>query len=197
MSEMLFIRHAETNMAGTFCGHSDPELNERGWVQVSELIQQLRSENLGAVFTSDLHRAHTTGNAIAETFHIDCQVRPALREIGFGQWEGLTWREIEERDQIYAHRWTLEYPHLPTPGGESFRNFQRRVMREVALLSVKAKAASRPIAVITHAGVLRTVLQMLHGRSEAEAWELTRPYCSIVRHTGAKSSFPQKTEVQS
>ena len=197
MSEILFIRHAETDMAGTFCGHSDPELNAQGWAQVSELIHRLRSENLGAVYSSDLRRAHSTGNAIAEAFNIDCHVHPELREIGFGQWEGLTWKEIENRDGSYALRWSSEYPTLPAPDGEYFNDFEHRVMREIEFLSVKAAAAVRSIAVITHAGVLRIVLRMLHGCPEEETWERTKSYCSIVRHTGATDLFVSKTEVRS
>src|ERR1700678_741680 len=105
MSEIIFIRHAETDMAGTFCGHSDPELNARGRVQLAELIDRLRVEDICAVYASDLRRAHTTGRAIADTFGVDCHVRSALREINFGQWEGATWEEIEQRDDAYARRW--------------------------------------------------------------------------------------------
>jgi alpha-ribazole phosphatase len=197
MSDILFIRHAETDKAGTFCGHSDPELNQRGWVQVSELIHRLRPENLGAVLTSNLRRAYTTGNAIAEAFNIDCHVRPALREIGFGQWEGLTWKEVMERDELYARRWSEEYPNLPAPDGESFNDFERRVLREVELITAKSEATTRSIAVITHAGVLRTVLRTLHRCSEAEAWERTKSYCSIVRHTCGAFPFLHRAEVQS
>jgi alpha-ribazole phosphatase/probable phosphoglycerate mutase len=197
MNEILFIRHAETDMAGTFCGHSDPELNMRGWAQVAELIRRLRVENLGAVYVSDLRRAYATGKAVAETFNIDCHVRPALREIDFGHWEGLSWKEIEQRDGIYARRWSAEYPDLSAPGGESFSDFKHRVISELEFLSVTAAAAAHSIGVITHAGVLRTVLRTLHKCSEEEAWERTRSYCSIVRHAIATGSFEPKTEVRS
>src|SRR5580704_2673963 len=172
MSEMLLIRHAETDMAGTFCGHSDPELNACGRVQLTELLNRLRGENIGAVYASDLRRAHTTGSAIAKAFGIDCHVRPALREIDFGQWEGLSWSEIEQQDETYARRWIEEYPRLSAPGGESFRDFERRVLDEVKFLSMEADG--RGIAVVTHAGVLRTVLCTLHGCSKEDAWEQTR-----------------------
>jgi alpha-ribazole phosphatase len=197
MSEILFIRHAETDMAGTFCGHSDPELNARGRVQLAELVNTVRTEKIGRVCTSDLRRAHITGRAIAEVFGIGCQVHPALREIGFGQWEGLTWKEIKRRDEAYASRWIAEYPHLPAPDGESFRNFERRVLDQVKALSAEAEAEGHGIAVVTHAGVLRTVLCTLHGCSEEAAWEQTKSYCSIVRHTSAASSFAQTAEVRS
>ncbi len=197
MSELLFIRHAETDMTGTFCGHSDPELNERGRIQLGELINRLRMEEIGVVYASDLRRAHTTGMAIAEAFGVDCRVRSALREINFGQWEGGTWKEIERRDGAYARRWIAEYPRLPAPDGESFHDFERRVLDEVKFLTLEAEAADRRIAVVTHAGVLRTVLCALHGCSEDDAWEQTRSYCSIVRHTSAVSGSVQTAEVGS
>jgi alpha-ribazole phosphatase/probable phosphoglycerate mutase len=197
MSELLFIRHAETDMAGTFCGHSDPELNARGRIQLGELINRLRMEEIGLVYSSDLRRAHTTGMAIAEAFDVDCCVRSALREINFGQWEGITWEEIERRDDAYARRWIAEYPRLPAPDGESLRDFERRVLDEVKFLSLQVEAADCRVAIVTHAGVIRTVLCALYGCSEDHAWELTRSYCSIVRHTSAAYCSVQTAEARS
>jgi alpha-ribazole phosphatase len=194
MSELLFIRHAETDMAGTFCGHCDPELNTRGRAQLDELINKLRTERIGVVYTSDLRRAHTTGMAIAKALGVDCHVRSALREINFGQWEGATWKEIERRDDAYARRWIAEYPRLSAPDGESFHDFQRRVLGEVKFLSLEAEAADRCITVVTHAGVLRMVLCGLLGCSEDNAWEQTRSYCSVIRHTSAASCSVQTVE---
>jgi broad specificity phosphatase PhoE len=190
MSEILFIRHAETDMSGTFCGRSDPELNARGHLQLVELINNLSAENFDVVYSSDLRRAHTTARAIAHAFGRDCHVRSALREIDFGQWEGLTWKEIELRDETYARRWIAKYPRLPAPGGESFRDFERRVLDEVKVLSMEAETEGRRIAVVTHAGVLRIVLCVFHGCSDDDAWEQTRQYCSVVRHSSATSYGP-------
>ena len=195
MSEMLFIRHAETDMAGTFCGHSDPELNACGHAQVAELIDKLHAEGIGMVYSSDLRRAHATGMAIAEALGVGYHVRPALREINFGQWEGLTWKEIEQRDGAYARRWMAEYPLLTAPDGEGFSDFERRVLDEVQLLS--STGEDRRIAVVTHAGVIRTVLSALAGWRNEDAWEQTRSYCSIVRHTPPISSFAHPPEVGS
>jgi alpha-ribazole phosphatase len=181
MSELLFIRHAETDMAGTFCGHTDPELNASGRAQLAEFIRTMSVENIGVVYSSDLRRAHATGRAIAERFGVDCHVRPTLREIDFGQWEGLTWKEIERRDETYARRWIAEYPRVPAPDGEDFCDFERRILDEVKYMSMEAQAKGSNIAVVTHAGVLRTVLCRLHGCSKDDAWEQTRSYCSVAR----------------
>jgi alpha-ribazole phosphatase len=197
MSEILFIRHAETDMAGTFCGCSDPELNARGHLQLAELIDKLRTEEIGAVYVSDLRRALATGGAVAEVFDVDCHVRPALREIDFGRWEGLTWKEIEQRDEFYARRWITEYPSLSAPDGETSLDFERRVLDEVKFLLTEAASEGHSIAVVTHAGVLRTVLCALHGRSQDDAWQLTRSYCSIVRHSLGALPSVQTAEVKS
>jgi alpha-ribazole phosphatase len=195
MSEILFIRHAETDMAGTFCGHSDPELNTCGHAQVAELINKLHAEDIAMVYASDLRRAYATGKAIAEVFRVDFHVRPGLREINFGQWEGLTWKEIEQRDGAYARRWMAEYPLLTAPDGEAFSDFGRRVLDEVQLLS--STVEGRRIAVVTHAGVIRTVLCALAGWRDEDAWEQTKSYCSIVRHTPPISSLIHPPEVGS
>jgi alpha-ribazole phosphatase len=185
MSDLLFIRHAETDMAGTFCGHLDPELNARGVLQLKELLRRIRMEDIGAVYTSDLRRALTTARAIAEAFAVECHVSSALREISFGQWEGLTWEQIERRDSTYSRRWIIEYPDLPSPDGEDFHNFERRVLATVRFLSMEAETKRRSIAVVTHAGVLRTVLTEVHRYSQELAWGQTKSYCSLVRLSNA------------
>jgi alpha-ribazole phosphatase len=197
MSEIFFIRHAETDMAGTFCGHSNPSLNLRGRDQLSQLLHALDTESIHAVYASDLLRAQETAAAIATSRGIECHLRPALREINFGRWEGLTWDEVEveHTDTAYAQRWINEYPNLPAPDGESFRDFENRVLDEMGLLMMKAK--EHDIAVVTHAGVLRIVLCRLCGRSEDEAWEQTKSYCSIIRYTVPISPLMESVEVGS
>ncbi len=55
------------------------------------------------------------------------------------------------------------------------------MLDEVKFLSLEAEVAEGRIAVVTHAGVLRTMLCALLGCSEDNAWEQTRSYCSVVR----------------
>jgi alpha-ribazole phosphatase len=179
MSRVLFIRHAETEMAGRFCGHSDPDLNAQGRMQLTPLAHGLSGEPLDIVYSSDLRRASATARAIAAVREIPQVVRPALREIDFGQWEGLSWEQIEQMDPAYARKWMGRYPHLAAPSGESFQAFEARVLEEVKFL---LDSNGGPIAVVTHGGVLRVVLRHLCGQSDEEAWQQTRAYCCIVRY---------------
>jgi alpha-ribazole phosphatase len=187
---LLFIRHAETDFAGRFCGYSDPPVNERGLRQIEKLIETLRTESIGAmsidaVYASDLSRSLTTADAIGRAFGLSPIKVPELREIGFGEWEGLSWPEIESRDQVYARRWSEAYPNLPAPSGEPFETFQSRVLSEVKRLI--ATTSHRCAAVVTHAGIMRVVLRSLCGLEEQEAWERTKVYCAFFRYQPSKT----------
>jgi broad specificity phosphatase PhoE len=180
MDTLIFIRHAETNLAGRFCGNSNPPVNERGYRQIEELLKTLKTESLDAVYASDLSRSLTTADAIGKVFGLSPIAVPELREIGFGEWEGLSWAEIESRNQAYARRWSEAYPDLPAPDGEPFTAFQSRVLTEVKRLL--AITSQRCVAVVTHAGVMRVVLRSLCGLDEQEVWERTREYCGMFRY---------------
>src|ERR1700729_3549296 len=145
MSDVLLIRHGETDLAGTFCGHSDPPLNERGREQVAALIEELVDQHIDAVYASDLARAHETATALATAKEVPLCSPSGLREINFGDWEGLRWNEVETSDAQFAERWLGEYPSLAAPNGEAVHAFEARVM---ATFEALLQNDARPIAVV-------------------------------------------------
>jgi alpha-ribazole phosphatase/probable phosphoglycerate mutase len=189
MNDLLFIRHAETNMAGTFCGQSDPPVNETGYRQIEELLESLRLERIDAVYSSDLQRAATTARALARFLAVPCILRDTLREIDFGDWDGLRWEEIEKLDKTYATRWLEDFPQVSAPNGESFMHFEARAMAEAKYLL--SECENRIVAVVTHAGVMRTILRSLCGVGDSEAWEQTKSYCCTFRYVHADGA-PQE-----
>lgn len=77
-----------------------------------------------------------------------------LLEMDFGSWEGRRWDDIP-RAELDA--WAADVAGYAPPGGESPRQLQRRALDFVAGLAV-------PEAVIvTHAGVIRTLLAHWQG----------------------------------
>jgi alpha-ribazole phosphatase/probable phosphoglycerate mutase len=179
MTEILLIRHPQTDLAGTFCGHTDPPINTAGGAQLRALLATLEAEPLDAVYTSDLDRAQTLAQAIASRHQVACIPRAALREIHFGEWEALTWNEIEARGHEEAAAWLANFPHQAAPNGETFADFQARVLHEFdRILATRLER----IAIVTHAGVMRTILTARCGVDESAAHALTKPYCSLIRH---------------
>jgi alpha-ribazole phosphatase/probable phosphoglycerate mutase len=181
MSHLIFIRHAETDMAGTFCGHSDPAINAIGRMQVADLIARLAGRTFDTIYSSDLQRATNTAIPIAESLNLPYSTTSNLREIYFGDWEGLTWNEVEERDPTYAQQWLQSFPSLPAPHGETFAAFESRILQEVAHLQDMGQ--NTKVIVVTHGGAMRIVLRALLGCTEEAAYETTKTYCSSFECT--------------
>ena len=177
MTGLVLVRHLQTDMAGRFCGHSDPELNELGRGRLPSLLTALSNYAIDRVYASNLRRAQQTAKAIAGHFNAEVHLRPGLREIYFGLWEGLSWRDIETRDPIEAKVWTDTYPNATAPGGEPIEQFQSRVREEIAFLA--EQSANSVSAVVTHAGFMRVALTIC-GAPEQAAWEQTGEYGSII-----------------
>lgn len=182
MRTVLLIRHAETDLKGTFCGHTDPPVNDAGNAQIESLLNTLSGYSTAAIHTSDLLRAHATAQAIADKFAIPIYPSTNLREINFGNWEALTWAQIEQRDWVYARHWINQYPFLAAPNGEAFNDFEFRVLNYLDAIT----SHNEDVAIVTHSGVIRTAMTRRCGISRRQAWELTRTYSSIFDLTRRK-----------
>jgi probable phosphoglycerate mutase len=85
-----------------------------------------------------------------------------LIELTFGEWEGLTWREVKRRDPGgAAGRERGKWAFTP-PGGESYAALRDRVAPAVASLT-------GPTVLVSHGGVARALLNLLAGVPEALA----------------------------
>ncbi len=177
-STLIFVRHAETDLAGTFCGRSDPPLNDHGRRQLRELVENLGEVHFDAIYTSTLGRAVETARMLDDG-RVPIYQREGLRQIDFGRWETLTWEAIEAADPAFAIRWVAEFPHVTPPEGEPIALFKNRVMEEIGL--IRQEAEGKTVAVVTHSTVLRVLLEEVAHFSAHHAWERTRAYACVLR----------------
>ena len=178
MSTLIFIRHGETDMAGRFCGHSDPELNSAGELQIACIAEEIAHLGIERIDSSDLLRAARTATVIAQRIGVDVETQKDLREIYFGLWEGLSWQEIEARFPLEAARWLQEFPMHSAPEGEAYADFTARI--ETAIEPLLREAVARTTAIVTHRGVMTYALTRFFGFSAEEAWTKTAPYGAVV-----------------
>jgi broad specificity phosphatase PhoE len=190
MSTLIFIRHGETDMAGKFCGHSDPQLNAAGELQVARAAEEVANLGIERIYSSDLLRASRTAAVLARRIGVEVELRESLREIYFGLWEGLSWQEIETRFPQEASRWTQDFPQQCAPGGEAYTAFTARI--DVAIEPLLRESLLRTIAVVTHRGVMSYALTRFFGFSEEEAWTRTAPFGAVVVAACATSCKPRE-----
>jgi broad specificity phosphatase PhoE len=177
MKTCLLMRHGATDLAGRFCGHSDPPLNDAGRIQVERAASMLPVAPK-VIYSSDLLRAQQSAAILAAHFVVPVQVRRGLREIGFGQWEDLSWQEIEQRFPVESQAWMEHFPAGVVPSGERYSAFLDRVRHEISFFSTQAE--SRALIVVTHGGFIRTALREVYGISADQAHQLSAEYAAIV-----------------
>lgn len=159
MSKMIFVRHGESvwNEARRFQGNGDPELSARGRAQAARVAHRLATAGpLGALYTSPLRRAAATAQAIGEVLGLPARPEPDLREMGLGEWEGMTPAEIDARWENAYARWVRDPPaHLPV-GGEGMESFSARVA--AAVDRIRAAHAGADVVIVSHGGAIGAYL---------------------------------------
>lgn len=177
---LILVRHGITywNYESRYQGHTDIELHPEGIKQACALQKKFAVEKLDAIYSSDLKRAVQTASIIAEPHDLKIKTVPALREINFGEWEGLTYYDIEKKYPKLLKVW-LETPHLlEIPQGESFE-----ILRDRAVAGVKKILASQQkgtIAIVTHGGTIAALVCGLLNEPLANMWHYKQKNTAVT-----------------
>lgn len=158
MVRLILVRHGVTpwNKADRFQGRVDIGLSPEGEEQALLLAKRLASEELHAIYASDLKRAWETAVRIGSGRGIPIIPEPGLRELHFGDWEGLTYSEVQAQYPEMLKRWE-EDPWSETPhGGESLRQLTERVGG--VLQEIVHKHSGQTVLVVAHGGSLQVLL---------------------------------------
>lgn len=186
------LRHGETewNRAGRIQGARDSALTERGRAQAAVMGRALAAElALGSGPTnflrSPLGRARETSLIVGRSLGLDLSCWRddwRLVEFCYGDWEGLTWPEIEAvRPRAYAE-WRADPDAFIAPAGESHLDLNRRCAS--ALCDI-VRSATRTV-IIGH-GVSGAVLRGLYLGLDARAGlALRKPQDAFFRLQGGR-----------
>jgi broad specificity phosphatase PhoE len=170
---VVLVRHASAEGQGRFLGQRDAPLSALGRRQLPALVKKLRRYSVDAIYCSDLSRTRATAAAIARRRGITPDVRPQLREMNFGRWEGLSWDEVVEQFPLIATRWLSGRSSPTVPGGEPMTRFKKRVTLE--LVRIVAAKPGRCVVVVTHAGVIRVAIGAALGMADRNLFRIAQP----------------------
>ncbi|MPZ60899.1 MAG: bifunctional RNase H/acid phosphatase [Propionibacteriales bacterium] len=132
-ARLLLLRHGATDYSAekrfSGWGGADLSLNESGIAQVNAAAEWLRARgDVDKVVTSPLARTRQTADIVAEPLDLKVEVEDGLRETAFGEWDGYTFAEVQERWPAELEAWQASTSVAP-PGGESFEAAAERVRR--------------------------------------------------------------------
>jgi len=164
MPTIYYIRHGETawNAAGRFQGSQDIPLNDLGRTQavtagniLADLIARDGHASSSLPFVaSPLSRARLTMELVRETLKLppdQYALDDRLREIGYGQWEGLTLPEMELHDATTFASRSVDKWGIAAPSGESYASVTLRVREWFNSLSADTVA-------VAHGGTMRALM---------------------------------------
>jgi 2,3-bisphosphoglycerate-dependent phosphoglycerate mutase len=160
----LLVRHGETtwNQENRWQGQADVPLSDTGRVQAQLLAQRLLAEGrqVHAIYASDLSRAFETAEILGQTLHVPLHPDDGWREMNIGVWSGLTTAEVIARHTAEWERLRAG-EDLPRGGGETFAQFQARLLQSAQRLA--HQHSGEQIVIVTHGGAVRAFL--LHCRN--------------------------------
>ncbi|MCW2504003.1 MAG: pspA 3 [Actinomycetia bacterium] len=159
----VLVRHGASVLSPEkrFSGRGDVPLSPAGSEQARRVAARLgEREKVAAVVSSPLRRAVRTAEAIAAALDRTVIVEPGLAETDFGEWEGLTFAEVQRGWPEVLERWLAD-PEVAPPGGESFAATAVRV--QAALDGLKSGYPGATVVVVSHVGPVKTLLRIALG----------------------------------
>ena len=139
-------------------GGDDPGLSDEGQQQARDTAAHLaRLGEIDLVVTSPMVRTKETAATVAAQLGVDVLVEHDLRECSFGEWDGLTFAEVQQTSPEELTQWLASTAVRP-PGGESFDEVSGRVM--AARDRLLGDQSGRTLLLVTHVTPLKTLVRL-------------------------------------
>ncbi len=180
---VVLVRHGETTMTVSRgysgSGEPGPPLNDHGVRQAhaaADLVDRIGRDVWGdipypsEVIASPMVRTQQTGRIIGERLGLPVRTDAVFQEANFGEWQGLTAEEIEERWPGQLEPWHTKADVRP-PGGESIAEVGERLRR--GLDELRAAGGDRTVVVVSHAVSIRAALGVTMG-AQPSSWSQLR-----------------------
>ena len=187
---LVMVRHGRTALTESrkISGGDgeNPDLSELGVKDANEVATELARVGISGAFGflakpvvvihSPIKRAAQTASLIARELDAELFEIADLREISFGEWDGLTNEElfVGHEEQYQAWRGSFE---VAPPGGESLKDFDVRVSRALDL--VLERFAGKTVVVVAHVMPIRGLLRIANAADIAGYWRVNLGPASI------------------
>lgn len=173
--KLYIIRHGETdwNVKRRFQGHSDIPLNEEGRRLAHLTAQALEAVPFTRVITSPLKRALETAMILKGEREIPVTVEPRIKEIGFGEYEGLCCSKegYNIPDPEFMNFFEKPEAYQPPKGAESIEALRERTADFFEELAHNRTMENETILVSTHGAALRGILSYINQIGIEDFWK--------------------------
>ncbi|MEC9085015.1 MAG: alpha-ribazole phosphatase family protein [Pseudomonadota bacterium] len=153
------IRHGEPEGGQMFRGSKDDPLSDRGWQQMTSAVAD--HDHWDAIVSSPMKRCYHFAQRLSEQRGLPLHRETELREIGFGEWEGMTGEQVRASYGDRLQQFWADPVHAHPPGGEPVVEFYQRVRN--GFERCQQTFDGQRVLVVCHGGVIRMVLANVLG----------------------------------
>lgn len=173
------LRHGEPVGGRRFRGWQDDPLSEAGWEQMHAATDGHSPWSF--ILSSPLKRCRAFAEKLSSRTSTPLRIDEQIREIGFGDWEGLRVDELmAAQPDALKHHWADLIANTP-PGGEPLHNFKSRIEKSWEVL-IEANTTGHGL-VVAHGGTIRVMICHALGLPIDKMWRIEVPYASLTRIT--------------
>jgi alpha-ribazole phosphatase len=174
--EIYLVRHTETVCEKGVCyGQSNVGILAPYQAVFDAVLSQLPQE--AVLYSSPLQRCFVLAKYIQENTKINAVIEDVrLMEMNFGDWELQKWDAIPPET---LDPWMEDFVNIRVPNGESFVDLNERVLD--FLDNEVIKKNEKPVIMVTHAGVIRSVLCKINGLPLQNAFENEVNYGAVIK----------------
>lgn len=176
--QLDLLRHGECEGGAIFRGSTNVNLLPSGF-NTMRAVCETTAQDWELIISSPMQRCFAFASYLAKKNAIPLVADERLREMSFGVWEGCEisqiWREQGDLMRGWSHN-PLEYT---PPGGEPLVALLARVTEFFDELALSY--GHKKILLVTHGGVIRSLLGHFLGMSPANMNRFDVPYASLSR----------------
>ena len=170
MVKLILVRHALTvdNQKSRLSGHIDSSISEEGKEQIDKITNYLKDFDIDKIYTTTSSRTKDTVKKLSELKSIEIIEKESLKEISFGDFDGLTFDEIKDKYPKEFQDMIEKGYEYKYPNGESLIDSYNRVCIE--LDNIISNNDDRTILICSHGGTIRNIITYLIAKSYKYHW---------------------------
>jgi len=182
MTHLILMRHGHVEgiYPERFRGLAEIPLSPLGIRQAEALAERVSVRYAPvALYTSPAQRTIATALPISRITNIASQPLMGLKDLDYGEWQGLTHEEVKQRCPELYGKWKNR-PHVVRfPGGESLQDVVARTADVVREMLVRHPEEADHVLLLAHDSVNRVILLQLLDQPLSAYWRLEQSPCGI------------------
>ncbi|MFQ3199983.1 MAG: alpha-ribazole phosphatase [Zhongshania sp.] len=180
-TQIDLLRHGACEGGEIFRGSTDVALSDLGWQQMRDKVASMVDAGWHNIVSSPLQRCQRFAEMLAAERNTPLVVLDDLREIHFGDWEGLVHDAARQRfPQEWSDFWASPADASP-PNGEAMPDFCHRITTELDAIAQRYQGQS--VLLVVHGAVIRVMICHWLGMPMAAMTRLGVPYAGLTRFT--------------